>query len=186
VYLWFISSCVPRSETLVMQPTSPLGIPARSPASARMRAASALHLAAEGCGAIITALRALTPIRILNMAVEVGLVLGVSPATIPIGQAISYTRRAWSKRMTPTVLMSFIASHRMRVVRIFFNVLCSGTPKPVSSVAMRPSRSAASYPASAIAAQMRSTSAWVAWVNCFCASCAATARLRASCIDCRS
>jgi hypothetical protein len=53
------------------------------------RTASALHFAADGCGATITPLRALTAISTLYIAVEVGLVLGVSAATTPIGQAMS-------------------------------------------------------------------------------------------------
>ena len=72
-----------------MHATSPGGIPARSPASAMIRAVSAQHLTADGWGATTMPLRALTAISILKMTVEVGLVLGVSAATTPIGQAMS-------------------------------------------------------------------------------------------------
>jgi hypothetical protein len=72
-----------------MHATSPRGIPARSPASAMMRTVSTQHFAADGWGATMMPLRALTAISTLKMAVEVGLVLGVSAATTPIGQAMS-------------------------------------------------------------------------------------------------
>jgi hypothetical protein len=72
-----------------MQEIRPLGIPARSPASAMMRMVSAQHLAANGCGATTIAFFALTEISVLYIVVEVGFVLGVNAATTPIGQAIS-------------------------------------------------------------------------------------------------
>ena len=85
-------------------------------------------MAAAGWGATTTALRALTAMRILNIMVEVGLVLGVSAATTPMGQAMSYTRFCASWRMTPTVGMSLIDSHKMLEASTFLSVLCSGTP----------------------------------------------------------
>src|SRR5215211_8140322 len=111
-YLCFINSCVPCSETLVMQEINPLGIPARSPASAITRMVSAQHFAANGCGAMMIAFFALTEIRVLYIVVEVGFVLGVSAATTPIGQAISYVCFCGSLRMTPTVGIFLIASHK--------------------------------------------------------------------------
>src|SRR5918996_5607915 len=88
-YLCFINSCVPCKETLVIQEIKPLGMPARSPASAMMRMVSAQQFFAKGCGAMMIAFFALTAINVLNIVVEVGFVLGVSAATTPIGQAIS-------------------------------------------------------------------------------------------------
>src|SRR5687767_1668304 len=88
-YLCFINSCVPGKETLVIQEINPLGIPARSPASAMIRMVSAQHFAAKGWGATMIAFLALTAIKVLNMVVEVGFVLGVNAATTPMGQAIS-------------------------------------------------------------------------------------------------
>src|SRR5574341_1447946 len=127
-YLCFINSCVPGRVTFVMQETSPFGIPARSPASAMMRAVSAQHFAANGCGATTIAFLALTEINILYMTVEVGFVLGVNAATTPIGQAMSYVRFWGSLRITPTVGISLIASHNNCDDNRFFKVLCSGTP----------------------------------------------------------
>src|SRR5688572_24069015 len=95
-----------------MQEISPLGMPARSPASAIMRIVSAQHFAANGCGAIMMAFFALTAIKVLNIVVEVGFVLGVSAATTPMGQAMSYVLLTGSLRITPTVGISLIASHR--------------------------------------------------------------------------
>src|SRR5215216_742707 len=88
-YLCFINSCVPGSVTCVMQETKPLGMPARSPASAMIRMVSAQHFAANGCGATTIAFFALTEINVLYMVVEVGFVEGVKAATTPMGQAIS-------------------------------------------------------------------------------------------------
>ena len=89
VYLWRMSSWVPGRVILLMQATSPLGMPARSPASAMRRAVSSQHFTADGWGATTMALRALTAMSTLYMTVEVGLVLGVSAATTPMGQAMS-------------------------------------------------------------------------------------------------
>src|SRR4026208_1711480 len=91
-YLCFINSCAAGNVIPLMQLTRPFGMPARSPASAMMRAVSTQHFAANGCGATTMAFRALTEIRILYITVDVGLVLGVNAATTPIGQAISYVR----------------------------------------------------------------------------------------------
>src|SRR5688572_6273654 len=110
-YLCFINSCVPGKVILLMQLTSPLGMPALSPASAMMRAVSTQHFAANGCGATTIPLRALTEIRILNIVVDVGFVLGVNAATTPMGHAMSYVRFCGSLRITPTVGISLIASH---------------------------------------------------------------------------
>src|SRR5512138_3539712 len=127
-YLCFINSCVPGNVTLVMQEMSPFGMPARSPASAMMRMVSPQHLAANGWGAITMAFLALTEISVLYIVVDVGFVLGVSAHTTPIGQAISYVFFTGSLRMTPTVGISLIASHRSCDDSKFFKVLCSGTP----------------------------------------------------------
>jgi hypothetical protein len=43
--------------------------------------------------------------RALKIAVEVGLVEGITAATTPMGSAISTTRRAGSSRRMPTVRM---------------------------------------------------------------------------------
>ena len=55
------------------------------------RAVSLIHFAADGCGESTIAFRDLIAIRILKIAVEVGLVEGMMPATTPRGLAISTT-----------------------------------------------------------------------------------------------
>ena len=64
-----------------------LGQPARSAASRTMRAASMVQPFARGCGLITMALRVLSARRHLKMAVEVGLVVGMTAATMPMGSA---------------------------------------------------------------------------------------------------
>src|SRR5689334_22062814 len=94
-----------------MHETRPFGMPARSPASAMIRAVSTQHFAANGCGATTIAFFAFTAISILNIVVEVGFVEGVNAATTPIGHAISYVPFCGSLRITPTVGISLMASH---------------------------------------------------------------------------
>src|SRR5215216_4732301 len=123
---------------------------------------------------------ALTEIRVLYITVEVGFVLGVNAATTPMGQAMSYVCFCGSLRITPTVGISLIASHNNWDDNKFLRVLCSGTPYPVSSVAILPSVTDASAAACAMAAQIRSTSACEAERNFRCASRAWVASTRAS------
>ena len=61
-----------------------------------------MHRAADGCGESTIALRDLMAIRILKIAVEVGLVEGMMPATTPRGLAISTTSFDLAET-TPTV-----------------------------------------------------------------------------------
>ena len=60
-----ISSCVPSSVTVCIQPMAPSGNPARRPASFMMSAVRVMQRAADGCGVSTTAHRALIAIRIL-------------------------------------------------------------------------------------------------------------------------
>src|SRR5512133_1701269 len=124
-YLCFINSCVPGNVICVMHETNPLGMPARSPASAIMRMVSAQHFAAKGCGATMIAFFAFTAINVLNIVVDVGFVEGVNAATTPMGQAISYVFLTGSLRITPTVGISLIASHNNCDESKFLSVLCS-------------------------------------------------------------
>ena len=71
-----------------MQWISPSGAPAPTAAWFMIRAVSTQQFTADGWGAIMMALRALSAIKTLFITVEVGLVLGVRAAMIPIGQAI--------------------------------------------------------------------------------------------------
>ncbi len=74
------------------------------------------------------ALRALTAMRVLKIAVELGLVDGVSPTTTPTGQPISTIRRSSSRRSTPTVGMSLIESHTPWAANSILSCLWATTP----------------------------------------------------------
>ena len=88
----------------------PSGAPARRAASAKMRAVSAMHRLADGCGLRTTALRAFIEIKTLNIVVEVGLVDGMIAATTPSGDATSHIFLSRSSRRMPTVFMPLMAS----------------------------------------------------------------------------
>src|SRR5215510_7893626 len=101
VCLCFIKVSVPSIVAVVMQPIASAGSPSLTPASRMTRAVSLIHFAADGCGDSTTVLRDLIEIRILKMAVEVGLVDGTMPATTPRGLAISTT--SFDSATTPLV-----------------------------------------------------------------------------------
>ncbi len=58
------------------------------------RAASFEHCSADGCGQKMIVLRVFATISDLKSTVEVGLVIGVTPSTTPIGSAISLRFRS--------------------------------------------------------------------------------------------
>ena len=70
------------------QPMIPSGAPALTAASRTSLAAAMVHLAAAGCGEMMMALRVFRQIRHLKIAVEVGLVVGMTAPTMPMGSAI--------------------------------------------------------------------------------------------------
>ena len=78
-----MSSLVSSSEGAAIQSMMPSGAPAATAASRMMRAASIVHFLARGCGLIMMALRVLRQMRHLKMAVDVGLVVGMTAATMP-------------------------------------------------------------------------------------------------------
>jgi hypothetical protein len=61
----FISSCVPSSVTVFIQPMLPAGAPARAAASAMICTARVMQRAADGCGLRTIAQRALIAISTL-------------------------------------------------------------------------------------------------------------------------
>src|SRR6266508_564241 len=101
VILCFIRASVPSMVAVVMQPIAYAGKPFFTPASRMFLAVSLIQRAAEGCGDMTIALRDLIAIKILKMAVEVGLVDGMMPATTPRGLAISTISLV--SETTPTV-----------------------------------------------------------------------------------
>ena len=84
------------------------------------------------------ALRALTAVIALKIAVDVGLVVGTIAAMTPKGQAISMILLASSRLITPSVRTSLMDIHTFFDANWFLIVLCSATPMCVSSTAMRP------------------------------------------------
>src|SRR6185369_5003133 len=79
VLLCFIKASVPSMVAVVMQPAASAGMPALIPASRIVLKVSLMQRAADGCGDRMIALRDLIEIRILKIAVEVGLVEGIMP-----------------------------------------------------------------------------------------------------------
>ena len=86
---WFIRAEVASIEGCSIHWMQFSGAPAATAASRRMRAAAEEDFWAEGWKPKMMGLRALIHIRALNIVVEVGLVTGVTPATIPTGSATS-------------------------------------------------------------------------------------------------
>ena len=66
----------------------PSGAPALIAASSTSFAAAIVDCFARGCGLTIIALRVLRAINVLNIAVDVGLVVGITAPITPIGSAI--------------------------------------------------------------------------------------------------
>src|SRR5258708_6960447 len=101
VILCFIKASVPSIVAVVMHPIASAGNPSFTPASRMAFTVSLIQRAADGCGESTIAFRDLIAIRILKIAVEVGLVEGMMPATTPRGLAISTTSLV--SLTTPTV-----------------------------------------------------------------------------------
>src|SRR4029077_10481421 len=74
VILCFIKASVPSMVAVVMQPIASAGRPSLTPASRIALTVSLIQRAAEGWGESTIAFRDLIAIRILKIAVEVGLV----------------------------------------------------------------------------------------------------------------
>src|SRR5688500_20379076 len=86
---------------VVMQPIASAGRPSLTPASRMAFAVSLMQRAADGCGDMTIAFRDLIEIRILKIAVVVGLEEGMMPATTTRGKAITTT--SFVSVMTPIV-----------------------------------------------------------------------------------
>ena len=82
------------------------GAPAATAASKTTFAASIVLFFARGCGLMMMAFLVLRQINALKIAVEVGLVVGMTAPTTPIGSAIFLVPNAVSSSITPQVLTS--------------------------------------------------------------------------------
>ena len=87
-----------------IQSIIPSGAPALTAASSTTLAASAVHFLALGCGLIMIPFLVLRAISVLNIAVEVGLVVGITAASMPRGSATLVTPNSLSSSITPQVL----------------------------------------------------------------------------------
>ncbi len=94
------------TEGSSIQPMIPSGAPALTAASRTTFAASIVLFFALGCGEKIRPLRVLRARSDLNIAVDVGLVVGITAAITPIGSAIFVIPKASSLSITPQVLTS--------------------------------------------------------------------------------
>ena len=84
----FITVLVSSRDGTSIQPMMPSGAPAFTAASRTTFAAAMVQAFARGCGEMIMAFLVFKQIRVLKIAVEVGLVVGITAATRPIGSAI--------------------------------------------------------------------------------------------------
>ena len=93
-----ISAWISGTDGLSTTWITPSGAPAATAAAASVRAASAEHSRASGCGLTTTALRVMRASSDLMNTVATGLVDGVSASTTPAGRGISTIRAAGSAR----------------------------------------------------------------------------------------
>ena len=93
---------------------------------------------------MMMALRPFSANMALHMGVTMGLVVGVTAPTTPMGLATSTRPFSGSRPMMPTLLPPFISCQMMRALPWFFLTLSSYTPMRVSSTAMRARGSALS------------------------------------------
>ena len=105
----FITVFVNSRDGTSIQPMIPSGAPAFTAASRTTLAAAIVQAFAAGCGLIIMAFLVFRQIRVLNIAVEVGFVVGMTAATSPIGSAIFLIPYAGSSSMTPHVFVFLYA-----------------------------------------------------------------------------
>ncbi|OPZ88229.1 MAG: hypothetical protein BWY74_03213 [Firmicutes bacterium ADurb.Bin419] len=88
-----------------IQSIIPSGAPAATAASSTILAASIVEFFALGCGLIIIAFLVFNEISVLKIAVDVGLVVGITAAITPIGSATFFIPKAASSSITPQVLV---------------------------------------------------------------------------------
>ena len=89
-----------------IQPMMPSGAPASTAASSTIFAAAMVERFALWCGLIMMPLRVFRASRHLNIAVEVGFVVGIMAQMRPIGSAILVKPYCLSCSITPQVLLS--------------------------------------------------------------------------------
>src|ERR1035437_6933334 len=106
ILLWCIRYCDFSTVGASIQPMISFGAPASTAASRRIFAAAIVLFAARGCGEKIIPFLVFRLIRALNIAVEVGLVVGIIPAITPMGSAILRIPADRSSSIIPQVFSS--------------------------------------------------------------------------------
>ena len=96
---------VSSSDGASIHPMIPSGAPAFTAASRTTFAAAMVLFFAAGWGLMIMAFLVFRQIRVLKIAVEVGLVVGMTAAIRPIGSATFLIPYAGSSSITPQVLV---------------------------------------------------------------------------------
>jgi hypothetical protein len=122
-FLCFISAPVDSMVGFVRHITRSGGPPARSIARRITSTVSPMQRLARGCGLITIAFLPLTAISALKIAVEVGLVVGMTPATTPTGVATSITPFLSSRATMPTVFSSLIEAQVPSAPNKFLRIL---------------------------------------------------------------
>ncbi len=158
---WFIRALVASIDGCSTHWMQCSGAPAAIAASRTIRAAATDDSWAEGWKAKMIGLRVFSAISDLKIAVDVGLVTGVTPQTTPTGSAISTMPCRSSRPMMPTVLSSDIEFVTCSHAKMFLTALSSKTPRPVSATASLASRPCWLSAATDAFLTMWSTSAWV-------------------------
>ena len=102
----FIRVFVISSDGTSIHSMIPSGAPALTAASKTICAARTVLFFARGWGEMMIPLRVFKEIRHLKIAVEVGLVVGMTAATTPIGSAILTVPAAAFSSTTPQVTVS--------------------------------------------------------------------------------
>ena len=92
-----------------IHPMIPSGAPALTAASRTTLAAAIVLPLALGCGLMMIPFLVFNEMSVLKIAVDVGLVVGITAATTPIGSAIFLVPNALSSSRTPHVLVSLYA-----------------------------------------------------------------------------
>ncbi|MPM88759.1 hypothetical protein SDC9_135863 [bioreactor metagenome] len=105
----FISVFVMSRLGTSIQLIIPSGAPAFTAASNTIFAASIVQAFALGCGLITIAFLVLSAINVLKIAVDVGFVVGITAAIIPMGSAILLIPNAASSSSTPQVFVFLYA-----------------------------------------------------------------------------
>ena len=105
----FIKRLVISRDGTSTQPIISFGAPASTAASRTIFAAAIVEPFALGCGLIMIPFLVFKARRVLKIAVEVGLVVGITAAISPIGSAIFFIPYALSSSITPQVLTSLYA-----------------------------------------------------------------------------